>query len=228
MKKILIINAGPTFDEISEVNGQFHKMVSDRLGTDQFFVVDVHKGEKLPDPSEIAGAIMTGSHDMVTDRLEWSETTAAWIKKAVEGGLPFLGICYGHQLLADAMGGEAGYHKDGMEIGTVEVSLMPEAVCDELLCDLPAEFKAHAVHSQTALKLPEGAVRLAYNSHDPHHAFRIKNAWGVQFHPEFSAGIIEGYIRKSDKCDESLLAEVKNTPEAESVLRRFARICLKG
>lgn len=228
MKKILIIHAGPTFEDISAVHGEFYKMVLDGLGTGHAAVVDVEKGESLPDFRDFSGAVMTGSHSMVTEKPEWSENTAKWINEAANAGLPFLGICYGHQLLASALGGEAGYHPAGMEIGTVDISLLPEASGDDLFGDMPADFSAHAVHSQTVTRLPDGAVRLAYNSHDPNHAFRYKNAWGVQFHPEFSADVMRGYIKRQCTAQDvdRVAAAVAETPEAAGLLRKFAYICL--
>ncbi|NIQ10109.1 MAG: glutamine amidotransferase, partial [Gammaproteobacteria bacterium] len=74
------------------------------------------------------------------------------------------------------------------EVGTVEVRLRPEAQDDRLFQTLPARFPVHATHSQSVLALPPGAVHLAENDFDPHHAMRIGScAWGVQFHPEYSA-----------------------------------------
>jgi GMP synthase (glutamine-hydrolysing) len=55
-----------------------------------------------PDNATIAGD--TGSWDMVTERLPWSEMTAAWIREAMAIEMPLFGVCYGHQLMAHALG----------------------------------------------------------------------------------------------------------------------------
>ena len=70
--------------------------------------------------------------------------------------LRFWGICYGHQLLAKAAGGEAGYHPRGKEIGTVRVDLVDGHNGDALFQSLPNSFAAHVTHSQTVLQLPGG------------------------------------------------------------------------
>ncbi|RYF49524.1 MAG: glutamine amidotransferase, partial [Comamonadaceae bacterium] len=79
----------------------------------QIQVVRPSLGETLPAPHAVAGAIITGSWNMVTDREDWSELTAAWVREAFAGDVPLLGICYGHQLMAHALGGVVDYHPQG-------------------------------------------------------------------------------------------------------------------
>ncbi|MBV8634618.1 MAG: glutamine amidotransferase [Burkholderiaceae bacterium] len=192
--------------------------------------MDPRKGDALPALGEISGAIVTGSHAMVTERLDWSEASAAWMAQFVEHEVPLLGICYGHQLLAHAMGGEAGYNPRGMEIGTREIQLL--GVNDALLGGLPQTFSAQTVHQQSALRLPPDAVLLAASERDPYHAFRIGTAaWGVQFHPEFGAAAMRAYVRhlaplvvKQGDDAEALEQSVRETPVAAAVLARFAEI----
>ncbi|WP_251265687.1 glutamine amidotransferase-related protein, partial [Enterobacter hormaechei] len=71
----------------------------------QTVVVDVEHGGALPDPHAFAGVLVTGSAAFVTDHAEWSERSAAWLRQTAHAGLPVFGICYGHQLLAHALGG---------------------------------------------------------------------------------------------------------------------------
>jgi len=89
---------------------------------------------------------------------------------------------------------------------------------------------AHVVHAQTVLELPPGAICLAYNDFEPHHAFRLgRQAWGVQFHPEYDARIMQSYIRAladelvaAERDVEGLLETVQETPTARMILQRFA------
>ena len=71
---------------------------------------------------------------MVTDREDWSEQTAAWIPRVIASGTPVLGIFYGHQLMAHAMGGVVGNFAAGVELGTVPVTLTDKADKDPLFC----------------------------------------------------------------------------------------------
>jgi GMP synthase (glutamine-hydrolysing) len=169
---------------------------------------------------------------MVTDDLPWSVAIERWIPSLLAAGVPFLGICYGHQLLARAAGGEVGFHPRGKEIGTVVVNCLPVAANDRLFQQLPASFAAHVTHAQTVLRLPPGALRLAANEHEPNHAFSLgESAWGVQFHPEYTPDIMRAYVREqagelaaAGMEAERLLQAVAPTPEAGALLGRFARL----
>lgn len=228
-KPILIVAAGKTFPDLSRQEGDFSDWIRDGLG-DGVSVrhIDAREAESYPDPSDIAGVVISGSHDMVSDREAWSERLAQWMKQCVDADKPVLGICYGHQLLAHAMGGHVGNLPEGPEVGTREIQLSEGAQEDALLRNLPQRFPAQLVHYQSALRLPPGATLLASSTAEPHQAFRVgKNGWGVQFHPEFSPKAMRGYIeRMSNQLDNSaqLLAEVEASPDAAGILRRFAAL----
>jgi GMP synthase (glutamine-hydrolysing) len=231
---LVIVKLGGTFETIRAQRGDFENWIADGLDSQTLpiLVVDPRRGDALPSPDALSGAVITGSHAMVSHREPWSETTAAWLAQLVTNGTPVLGICYGHQLLAHALGGEAGNHPRGVEAGTVTVTLNEAAATDPLLRGMPAQFPAQVVHWQSALRLPEGAVPLASGEHEPVHAFRVgEHAWGVQFHPEFDADTMRGYIDqlhdqlKADGLDPDALRErVAATDNAAQLLGRFARI----
>ena len=146
-----------------------------------------------------------------------------------------MGVCYGHQLLAWAFGGVVGFHPGGREIGTIDLELTSEAASDVLFAKMPKQFSAQASHQQSVLSLPDGAVLLAKNSFDAHHAFRLgSSTWGVQFHPEFSAHVMSTYIseRRDDITREGLdveelLARVEATPVSASLLQQFSALLYK-
>ena len=201
------------------------------LGRDDAVAVDVQRGDALPRREGFAGAIVTGSAAMVTERHDWSERSAAWLREAAHAGLPLLGICYGHQLIAHALGGTVDDNPNGREMGTVHIDLHPQAQDDPLFAGLPARIKAQATHLQSVLQPPPGATVLARNQHDGCHAFRWGDAaWGLQFHPEFSTGHMRGYIHaradalaREGCCGKRLAREVGAAPHAREVLRRFVR-----
>jgi GMP synthase (glutamine-hydrolysing) len=231
MKNICIVKTGSTFPATRADFNDFEDWIISRLDLTQSspFTVNVQSGEPLPDLKGCDGVILTGSHSMVTDEDTWSQQTAQWLRGVVDQEIPLLAICYGHQLLAKSLGGVSDYHSNGMEIGTVEVHLTDDVQDDPMFCELPDRLFAHTIHSQTVLELPYGAVRLAYNSHDENHAFRIgKCAWGVQFHPEFNKAIMNSYIEevaKTGKFDadrkQLLLKQSQETEESNALLKKF-------
>ena len=103
MSRVLVIKTGTTLPPLRAAQGDFEDWVISGLGVpiDRVLVVDVQTGAELPASRDVAGVVITGSHAMVTDHEPWSERTAAWLREGVALHKPVLGICYGHQLLAD-------------------------------------------------------------------------------------------------------------------------------
>ena len=233
MKQRLIIKTGEPHAEVQAEHGNFEQWIVRELGGDGagWRVVDVTGGEALPPVAEVAGAIITGSPSMVSDRADWSEEAAAWLREAHAANVPLLGICFGHQLLAHALGGEVGYHPGGPEVGTVQVQRQPAAAGDALFDAMPAQFAAQALHWQSVLRLPPGATVLAANAFEPHHAFRLGRSWGVQFHPEFDTAasvslidVLTPALEKEQQPVAALRAGVCPTADAATLLPRFAAL----
>jgi GMP synthase (glutamine-hydrolysing) len=236
MSTFIILKTGNTYPSISKSFGDFEEWIQSGIdvGSMTIRISDPRTDVTLPQMDKVAGVVVTGSRCMVTDRAPWSEASALWLRRLVENDVPVLGICFGHQLLAHAMGGDVEYHPEGIEIGTVSVKCTELAAEDELFQGLPAELRVHAVHRQSVRRLPPNAVLLAGNDFEPHHAYRIgRSAWGVQFHPEFSDDVMTAYIRqlaedleKVGRNVDGLLAEVRETEWAGLILKRFGEIIL--
>lgn len=235
MKNFVVIKAGSAFPNTVRSYGDFEDWTCRGLGLarENVRIVDAIRGDSLPPAPTCDGVVVTGSHSMVTDEHDWSERLVEWIAELVDEGVPFLGICYGHQLLAKAAGGTVGYHSSGMEIGTVDIELLSEGSTDGLLKGLPTRFPVHVTHSQTVIELPGNATRLAANSFENTHVMRVGAcAWGVQFHPEYRSEVMRSYIdEQADDLEAAgidlavVQRSVRETREAASILRRFAELC---
>ena len=228
----LIIETGQPFPTLRRY-GRFPHWIRVAAGLEEAetVTVNVEQGEALPSREDFAATIVTGSAAFVTDRAEWSERAADWLRDAAHAGMPLLGICYGHQLLAHALGGEVAYNPAGRESGTIHLDLEAPAAEDPLFAGLPASFPAHATHLQTVLRAPEGATVLARSAQDNCHAFRWgERAWGLQFHPEFATHHMRGYVHaradciaRHGGCAGTVSRQVSAAPLARQLLRRFVR-----
>ncbi|MCF6180221.1 MAG: glutamine amidotransferase [Geopsychrobacter sp.] len=187
--------------------------------------------EPLPSLEKLSALIITGSHRMVSEGGAQVELWSRFIRDAVDTRLPVLGICDGHQLLSRALGGVVSDHPDGLELGQVEVEMESAAQDDPLFKVLPRFCSAYATHLQSISTLPAGSFVYGHNSFEPNHAVRFApTAWGVQFHPEFTQAILQGYIRhqrkrlSSDAQMTTLIDRVKPLPEAGQLIQHFCQL----
>lgn len=229
-KPILILKAGKTYPEIIRIYGDFEEWFRDKLlPPREDLVVEVFRDNaSLPDPGDFAGTIITGSHEDVTDHTPWMEKLTGWIRHAIETDHPMLGVCFGHQILAYAAGGKIGNHPGGQELGTVQITLTTKGRNDPLFKGMPETFPVQVNHAQTILKRPPKTILLAYNEFESTHAFRIRNAIGVQFHPEYTYDIMRAQIlaqknkvEKNGKSTDELLRYVSPMDYGKIILRNF-------
>ena len=232
MRRVLIVKTGRTVPAVLELRGDFEDLIPAAMGLrrEDVDVVDVTRDQALPAPDAEVAAVVTGSAAMVSKREPWSVRTGEWLAEAAQLGTPILGICYGHQLLADALGGEVGVNPRGREIGTSEVRLTEEGTRDPLLGCLRSPFVVQQTHLESVLSPPPGARVLAENDADPCQAFVVgERVWGVQFHPELDAAIIRQYVeaRRETIAQEgtdpqTLLDATTDSDAGHTLLARFA------
>ncbi len=162
--------------------------------------VELDGGEPIP---SLAGYdalwVMGGPMDVwEEERYPWLVDEKAVIREAVrERGMPFLGICLGHQLLADALGGEVAPMAQP-EIGILDVELTPAGRSDPLLAGLPQGFKCLQWHDAEVVEPPPDATVLAGSSRCAAQALRVgKNAYGLQYHVELTASTVSEWAQVS-------------------------------
>ncbi len=236
MKKIIVIKTGDTFLDIQTQMGDFEDWIITGMGVDKHLVqvVDVPRGDSLPSSRSCKGVVIAGSHAMVTEELSWSMDIERWIPECIQSNIPVLGICYGHQLLAKAMGGKVDFHSQGIEIGTTRIGIKEAGSSDPLFKGIQEPFLAHVCHSQTITRLPEAAICIAANGYESTHAFKIgSSAWGVQFHPEYNEDIMNAYVQNmksgiagSDSDISKILNQIEPTPSALKILNRFGELVM--
>jgi len=244
-KPILILKTGEAPPSVKRSYGDFEDWIASGLGeaVDLLEVASVYKGESLPSADAVRGVVVTGSASMVSERADWSEASARWLAKVVESdSVPILGLCYGHQLLAHALGGEVGPNPMGREMGTVEVTLRVEPAHGTVGNDRSSPvfesgiFQSHMSHFESVLRPPPEAKILGHTALDPHSVLVFgPRQWGVQFHPEFDRQIMQGYVEarreilESEGLDpDAMIAEAAETFPITSVLGRFSEWAKEG
>jgi GMP synthase-like glutamine amidotransferase len=137
----------------------------------------------------------------VNDGLGFLDREMVLIREADQRSLGVLGVCLGAQLIAQALGGRV-YKSAMAEIGWYTVRLQSGAATDRVFSEVSASPMVFQWHNDT-FDLPPGATLLASSEACPHQAFRCgDNVYGVQFHPEMTAAMIEDWQAHAARCGE--------------------------
>jgi GMP synthase (glutamine-hydrolysing) len=173
--------------------GTFADVVRER--GDDLLEWTASNGPPPENPEAFDAAFVLGGAMHVDQEEEhpWLRQEHEVIRALLDADVPTFGVCLGGQLLARVAGAHVG-PAPKQEIGWHEVELSPEGQADPIFGELPDRFPALQWHSY-AFELPSGAVALA-TSPVCLQAFRLgERAWGVQFHPEVDAPILESWLR---------------------------------
>ena len=154
----------------------------------RFTDFDVPAGELPADIDAADGWLITGSRDSVYDPLPWIEDLCAFVRRLHAAQRPLVGICFGHQLVADALGGRTAPADGGWAVGVHESRITASAEdAPRWLSSLPERFSLLSSHKDQVLELPPEARRLATNDFCPNAGFTVgEHLLCLQGHPEFS------------------------------------------
>lgn len=174
-------------------------------------------------PRTAADAVIVLGGAMHPDEEEthgWLAAELRYLEGELERGTPLFGVCLGSQLLARAAGAKV-FRASEPEVGWLPVARTPAGGDDPVASALPERFEAFQWHQYTH-ELPDGAVELA-RSRVCLQAFRLGNAWGVQFHPEVRREQVEAWLAEDPEDVEdadALRAETRGRIDAWNDLGR--------
>jgi GMP synthase (glutamine-hydrolysing) len=230
-KPIIVLRAGNAAPSVAARRGEFPEWIVRTVGEawgGTWEIHDVRTEAPLPDVARAAAFVMTGSSSSVTERAPWMLRAEAYVRTIAGADVPFFGICFGHQLVAQALGGEVSLNPRGREIGTVRVQRLAE---DAIFDGVGDEIAVNATHKDTVTRLPAEARVLAASELEPTQAFAVGRAIRcVQFHPEIDGDAMRGYvdarahlIAEEGGDPAAIRARAVDAPDGEAALRNFVK-----
>lgn len=186
--KLTIIQTGevpmPLRSQFGPYRHMFERMFE---GTGQDFryeTVAVSDGEAFPDPRQLEGIVITGSAAGVYDDFAWLDPLRAFIRTAYDNTTPMLGVCFGHQIMADALGGDVRKSEKGWGLGrhTYTVTARPG-----FMRNAPAALSVACSHQDQVIVPPDEAEVILASDFTPNAGLAYRNGAALSFqpHPEF-------------------------------------------
>jgi GMP synthase-like glutamine amidotransferase len=189
--KIGILKADSVLEQFQPEHGDYPDMFVRRLGDNapesvEFTTYDVEHGVYPNHMDDCDGYVITGSKKSVYDDEDWIRVLEAYVVELHEHLKPLIGICFGHQLVAQALGGKTEAAAVGWGVGVHESTIHSQLPYME-----PALAQARVLvsHKDQVTQLPPGASLLASSEFCPNSMFQIgEHIFCMQGHPEFRAG----------------------------------------
>ena len=237
--KLIVLRAGDAAAPVAARRGEYFSWIRrevDGLWDGEWIEHDVRNLEaRLPRAVDAAGFIITGSSHSVTERSAWMLRTEDLIREVIAANVPLFGICFGHQMIAEALGGKVGKNPRGREIGTVPARRLAGVAHDVILEGVPDTFDVNTTHMDTVVTLPPGARVLAETALEPHAVYALGDTTRcVQFHPEIDGDAMRGWldaraeIVASEGLDPIAIRDRSvDAPHGADTLRNFVRHIVK-
>ena len=210
--QIGLIQCGHLHPDLVEAHGDYPELFARLLGPHgiELTTFDVDHGHLPTDLTGFDGWVVSGSASSAYDHLPWIDATENVLRALIAQQIPVVAVCFGHQLLAQAMGGRVAKAADGWGVGVHAYELIGEAPA-WMEPTAPGSVELIASHQDQVVELPEGAVLLARTDHCPVAAYTLgPTALAIQPHPEFDAAVSRGLVE--------LRREVIGAAEADAAL----------
>ena len=214
-------------DHVSEryrhLGGDYGDMFAALLPGVELVRYDTINGQVPDDATECDGWLATGSRHSVYEGLPWIDRACAFVRDVRDADVPFVGVCFGHQLLASALGGTVERAAYGWGVGIRRL----DVVRREPWMEPPLEScQLHFMHQDQVTKAPDDAVVLGCSEHCEVAMFRVGDTMlGVQAHPEFTVAYAEALLKDrterigGDRTGEALATMA--TPTDEPVVAQW-------
>lgn len=171
-------------EEFLDIQGDYPDMFQALLPQLDFEVIEVCRNQFPAKVEDFDAYLATGSRFSVYDELEWIAQLKVFVRDLQRAGKPYIGVCFGHQMLAEALGGQVKKADTGWAVGIHSLEIHQQESWME-----PTVRKMNLLMmcQDQVVRLPEGSTILASAKQCPVGMFKIgKNMLGIQAHPEFS------------------------------------------
>jgi GMP synthase-like glutamine amidotransferase len=188
---------------------------------------DVIGGELPPGPAACDGWVCTGSRHSAYDDLPWIADLQGFVRDVRDAAVPFIGICFGHQVLAQALGGRVERARGGWGAGVHKLQVVRTASWMDPHADALA---LHFMHQDQVVTVPPGAEVLGRADHCPVAMLQAgERMVGVQAHPEFTAAyadalLVDRVARIGDDEVAAARASLAQPTDEATVVRWIARV----
>lgn len=189
-----------------------------------------HLRRNQPIPSEkFDGIVISGSGSSTYDGDTWIDELTSHIRNWVDQNIPILGVCFGHQLICEALGGKVEKNEQGWEVGTCQVELNEAGLRDPIFKNIPQTLSVMQSHQDIVTEMPSGAECLVSSPKCEFQSMRIGDyIRTIQFHPEYTPDQMRFMIKPRRQRLESAgtnvdqtLADLATTPESRIILSNF-------
>lgn len=177
-------------------------------------LTEVRLGQALPRDLDFTHLLLTGSEASIVKPDPWVDEQMALVREAAARGVPVLGSCHGHQLIAAALGGEVA--KAAVpELGWIEVEVLGSPA---MFAGAARPVWACVSHFDEVTALPPGFVTTARSPHCAIHGFAHEELpiWGIQAHPEIDVADGEELLAEFAAVDERVLGAPIHRPPRDS------------
>ena len=226
---IAILITGPIISEVQDTfksyGEKFEKWLKPFMPTHcQFNYIEVYLNQPLPDSDQFDGYLITGSRYAAYEDHRWRKTLEQLILDIHQRNIPLFGVCFGHQIIAQALGGKVQKSSKGWGVGSQIYQTKHHN-------SLPLQQPYYVFHQDQITQMPASATCLAGNDFCPYAVLQYGSyTYSVQFHPEFSTWYFDALIKKycNTSFDAHRLKYATALPQSDNMGRWVAKFLQQG
>ncbi|HQR32617.1 MAG TPA: gamma-glutamyl-gamma-aminobutyrate hydrolase family protein [Blastocatellia bacterium] len=223
--KVGLLECDHVMDKYAHIAGDYRQMFADLFNrhAPQLELVnfDVRNGEFPASVDACEAFVCSGSRFSAYDSDDWIQELKGFLRQLRDANKPFVGICFGHQMMAEALGGKVEKAEQGWGIGVHALNVIKQ---ESWMQPEQASCGVQYSHRDQVTRLPENSVLLGESDHCPVAMFRVgETMLGIQGHPEFPAPYVEALVRGRTELIglEKVSAAKFNAPTDEAVITNW-------